>query len=131
MACRILVPQPGIEPMPSAVEARNLNHWTAREVPEPNSLFQSLKGHKWKLLVPPCLTSSALDLPTFSRLSFYNLFPPLLFLLIDLTSLLSSSHLTPESEVQFFLASGASQKVSLAEMNSIEGGLKPESWISN
>ena len=32
-ACRILVPQPGIEPVPPAVEARSLNHWTAREVP--------------------------------------------------------------------------------------------------
>ena len=28
----ILVPQPGIEPMPRAVGARSLNHWTTREV---------------------------------------------------------------------------------------------------
>ena len=33
MAYRILVPQPGIEPMPPEVEAWSLNHWTAREVP--------------------------------------------------------------------------------------------------
>ena len=33
MACRILVPRPGIEPVPHAVEARSPNHWTAREVP--------------------------------------------------------------------------------------------------
>ena len=32
-AYRILVPQPGIEPVPPAVEARSLNHWTTREVP--------------------------------------------------------------------------------------------------
>ena len=32
-ACRILVPRPGIEPVPPAVEAHNLNHWNAREVP--------------------------------------------------------------------------------------------------
>ena len=32
-ACGILVPQPGIEPTSPALEARNLNHWTAREVP--------------------------------------------------------------------------------------------------
>ena len=32
-ACRILVPRPGIEPVAPAVEARSLNHWTAREVP--------------------------------------------------------------------------------------------------
>ena len=32
MACRILVPWPGIEPTPPAVEAWSLNHWIAREV---------------------------------------------------------------------------------------------------
>ena len=30
----ILVPQPGIEPVPPAVEAWSLNHWTTREVPK-------------------------------------------------------------------------------------------------
>ena len=33
IACRILVPQPGMEPMPPAMEAQDLNHWTARKVP--------------------------------------------------------------------------------------------------
>ena len=28
-----LVPQPGFEPVPTAVEALSLNHWTTREVP--------------------------------------------------------------------------------------------------
>ena len=32
-ACGILVPRSGIEPMPPALEAQNLNHWTTREVP--------------------------------------------------------------------------------------------------
>ena len=32
VSCRISVPWPGIEPMPPAVEAQSLNHWTAREV---------------------------------------------------------------------------------------------------
>ena len=32
MACRILVPQPAIEPVPSALGARSLNHWPTREV---------------------------------------------------------------------------------------------------
>ena len=32
-ACEILVPQPGIEPTPPALEAQSLNHWTTREVP--------------------------------------------------------------------------------------------------
>ena len=30
VACRILAPPPGIEPMPSAVEALSPNHWTSR-----------------------------------------------------------------------------------------------------
>ena len=30
----VLIPQPGIEPRPSTVEAWSLNHWTTREVPE-------------------------------------------------------------------------------------------------
>ena len=32
-ACEILAPRPGIEPMPPALGARSLNHWTTREVP--------------------------------------------------------------------------------------------------
>lgn len=31
-ACGLLVSQPEVEPMPSVLEAQNLNHWTAREV---------------------------------------------------------------------------------------------------
>ena len=34
MACGILVPRPGIEPAPPALEAQSLNHWTAREAPQ-------------------------------------------------------------------------------------------------
>ena len=30
--CGILVPQPEIEPVPPALEAQSLNHWTARKV---------------------------------------------------------------------------------------------------
>ena len=32
-ACGSSVSLPGIEPMPTAVEAVSLNHWTAKEVP--------------------------------------------------------------------------------------------------
>ena len=32
-ACGILVPRPGIEPAPPAVEAQSLNRWTTREFP--------------------------------------------------------------------------------------------------
>ena len=33
VACRILVPPPGIEPAPSEVKAPSPNHWTTREFP--------------------------------------------------------------------------------------------------
>ena len=33
VACRILVPLSGIKPVPPAVEAQILNHWTTREIP--------------------------------------------------------------------------------------------------
>ena len=33
MTCRTLVPQPGIKPMPPAVEAWSPSHWTAKEFP--------------------------------------------------------------------------------------------------
>ena len=38
-ACGILVPRPGLEPEPPAVEAPSLNHWTAGEVPEKTHLL--------------------------------------------------------------------------------------------
>ena len=33
IAHRMLVPRPGIEPVPPEVEMQILNHWAAREVP--------------------------------------------------------------------------------------------------
>ena len=43
-ARRILVPQPGIELAPPAVEAWSLNHWTAREIPKDEVLKQGSVG---------------------------------------------------------------------------------------
>ena len=34
VSCGILVPRPGVQPAPPAVEAWSLNHWTTREVPK-------------------------------------------------------------------------------------------------
>ena len=34
VAYRILVPRQGIETVPPALEVKNLNHWTTREVPK-------------------------------------------------------------------------------------------------
>ena len=31
VTCGILISQPGMEPMPPALEAQSLNHWTAQE----------------------------------------------------------------------------------------------------
>ena len=60
-ACRILVPQPGIEPMLPAVEARSLNCWTAVEVTSRSlrsSVYQLWESWDLKLLamVSPALT---------------------------------------------------------------------------
>ena len=32
VACGVLVPEPGVKPLPSVLEAQNLNHWTTWEV---------------------------------------------------------------------------------------------------
>ena len=45
-ACGILVPWPGIEPTPTALEAWSLNHWTAREVPEERISLKEKKKKK-------------------------------------------------------------------------------------
>ena len=53
VAYGILVPRPGIEPMPPALGAWSLNHWTAREVPvrlflTEQKLLES-KGHDYSI----------------------------------------------------------------------------------
>ena len=40
-ACEILVPWPGIEPEPLAVNVQRPNHWTAREFPRMNLLLRN------------------------------------------------------------------------------------------
>ena len=45
VTCGISVPRLGMEPMPPAVEAWSLNHWTTREVPVGHFLIdKNLKG---------------------------------------------------------------------------------------
>ena len=41
-SCGLLVPPPGIEPTPPALEAQSLNHWTTREAPQHVILNQIL-----------------------------------------------------------------------------------------
>ena len=76
VACKILVPWPGIEPMPPAVETWSLNHWTAREVPEGifknwnsnnnNNIFLNLKTTSEKFFF-------VFNLPCFPKIAFFLL----------------------------------------------------------
>ena len=50
-ACGILVPWPGMEPIPSTLEAWSLNHWTAREVPRKILLW--VKCIEWSTMLDP------------------------------------------------------------------------------
>ena len=60
MACRTLVPQPGIISVPSSLGAQSLNHWVSREVPGKTHLIhppaaavrQQMKGNLKDPLLP-------------------------------------------------------------------------------
>ena len=61
LACGILVPWPGIEPVLPAVEGQSLNHWTARQVP----LSEAIPNTRFKITdllphsqLPPLLAFS-------------------------------------------------------------------------
>lgn len=45
-ACGLLAPGPGIESVPPTLEARGINHWTAREVPVVTSFKSQENLHK-------------------------------------------------------------------------------------
>ena len=70
MACGILVPRPGIKPIPPAVEAQSLNHWTAREVPSICHLNSSLPCNPGMVVTQFCLPHSFFFFLTFSVLYF-------------------------------------------------------------
>ena len=46
-----IFPRPGIEPMPPALEAQNVNHWTAREVLDSVILYLFIFGRAGSLLL--------------------------------------------------------------------------------
>ena len=50
-ACRILVPQPGIEPRPTAVKALSPNYWTTREFP-PSTFLNSFPFQQFLHPIP-------------------------------------------------------------------------------
>ena len=57
-ACRILALQPGIEPVPPAVEAQSLNRWTTREVPQTGILKQNPHIHAISSIKFFCICAS-------------------------------------------------------------------------
>ena len=77
-ACEILVPQPGIEPMPCAVEVRSLNLWSTREVSlcislEIASSHQHLQTPVHLHMTLPCLPSFLIS--TFLLLQWESFLP--------------------------------------------------------
>ena len=50
VACGILLPWPGIKPMPLAVEARTPNHWTTREGPVALLLYSTIHWQMMRFL---------------------------------------------------------------------------------
>ena len=50
-ACGVLVPQPGIEPMPLALAVQSLNHWTTRDIPKNNKILKLQKKEFWKWMM--------------------------------------------------------------------------------
>ena len=55
MACEILVPLPGTEPVTPGVEAWSLNHWTAKEIPV--VLFDWFNSSQLWSLIHLCIQS--------------------------------------------------------------------------
>ena len=53
-----LVPWPGIEPRPCALEAWSLSHWTAREIPWEYFFLSIRQWVKWMLVVKNLLASA-------------------------------------------------------------------------
>ena len=62
VACGILIPHPGIGPVPPTAEAWSLNHWTTREVPIYSHLNQTCDSHRrhqlWHQYSSLCQTRS-------------------------------------------------------------------------
>ena len=60
-ACRILVPQPRIEPWPPALRAHRLNHWITREIPTVDTFKSSYLWASQVALVVKNLPANAGD----------------------------------------------------------------------
>ena len=69
MACGILVPQPGIESGPPAVEVWSLNHWTAREAPRDNGFLKITGNPSGRPITSPAESRDFGHLPSDHRIS--------------------------------------------------------------
>ena len=69
VACEILVPQPGIELAPPALEAQSLNGWTTREVPESCVLNSRGMLRRWASLFTGASGDRAGCMPTLWALT--------------------------------------------------------------
>ena len=84
MACRNLFPWPGIEPVPSAMEAWSLNHWTAGELPWvvikiASSVFMCvcvcMLSHVWLFMTPWTVAHQTPLSMEFSRQECWSTLP--------------------------------------------------------
>lgn len=82
----ILVPQPGLEPVPPALRARSLSHWTAREAPPRFSLFKVCRNCDYLSSRHPPTPHTWLTLSLFPTKLIWIHIPSLNVLLMALTS---------------------------------------------
>ena len=54
LPCEILVPQPGIKPMPPSLGAQSFNHWTTREVPFNSKIPDRSANIGWEMETLAC-----------------------------------------------------------------------------
>ena len=73
LECGILVPSPGMKPVPSAVKAQTFNHWTTCKVPKLEG-FNTFKLKKVDTIPP---WSTVFIRPSLASLTFCSLQPHL------------------------------------------------------
>ena len=93
-ACRILVPQPGIKPVPLAVEAQSPNYWITRE--DPFHSVQSLNHVRFFRTPWTAVCQDSLSITNFHSL----------LKLVSIKSVMPSNHLilSPSSPPAFSLS---------------------------
>ena len=70
----ILVPKPGIEPLPPAVEAQSLSHRTAKEVPQRDFKLSMSRVSCISSLLPHLLPATSSSITSGQNKSLFSLF---------------------------------------------------------